>query len=85
MGLYNNLASIRDVYFESGSNLIYVASDENTAEFLVVDVTNPSSPALLSFLDLPFDLNGIYYLSVKDRVFAVGDGDLEEFIVITPQ
>ena len=85
LGLYNNLASIRDVYFESGSNLIYVASDENTAEFLVVDVTNPSSPALLSFLDLPFDLNGIYYLSVKDRVFAVGDGDLEEFIVITPQ
>lgn len=85
LGLYNHITNIGDLSLSSDNNFVYVASDENSAEFAVVDISSLTSPALFSFLDLPANLNGVSYHSGKDRVFAVGDDNGAEFIVIAPQ
>jgi len=76
---------INDVCFGPNSNYAYLATEASTKEFQLIDVSNPSSPTLVGSSDLDGILNGISYSPSKDRVFAVGNQDQGQFIVISPK
>lgn len=74
--------------FQKGENstYAYIASDSNTMEFLVMDVSSSQNPTLLGSLDISSnnDLNGVGYDEENNHVFCVGDLNTEEFIVFGP-
>ena len=78
---------VEDVDIYQGGSLTYAffATDESSAEFVLLDITNPSSTSLVSTLNLASQLNGIAYHEGKDRAFAVSEADSAELMVIGPQ
>ena len=63
----------------------FIASDENSMEFQVIDISTPASPSLVGFLDLSADLNGIAYNSGLDIAVAASDNNSTELTIIIPQ
>ena len=78
---------INDISLGNDNNYAFIGTDSNSGELQVVNVSNPSQPSLVGQGNTTpnNDLNGVIYYAGKDRVFAVGDSDTEEFIVIRPQ
>lgn len=84
LGMFDALDNANDLSFSSNDNYVFIASNENSAEFQLIDISSPASPVLLSSLNLSSDLNGIFYDESKDRAFAIGDSNSEELIIIQP-
>ncbi|MDH4358868.1 MAG: hypothetical protein OEV37_02950 [Candidatus Berkelbacteria bacterium] len=83
--IYNASGKVNDLCFGPNSNYTYLATEAADKEFQLIDVSNPSSPSLVGSSDLAGILNGISYSSSKDRVFAVGNQDQGQFVVISPK
>lgn len=86
LGTYNDHHDdIRDVSLGNSNNYAFLASDANSAEFQVIDISTLASPVLVGSYNISGDLNGIVYHENLDRVFAVGENNSKEMIVIAPQ
>ena len=84
LGSYDATQAIRDIAFGAGNIYAFLATDNDLADLQGIDVTNPAVISLVSSLDATAHLNGIAYEAARDRVFAVGDANNEEFIVVAP-
>jgi len=85
LGSYNDFGDdIQDISLGNNNNYAFLASDANSAEFQVIDISAPSAPVIVGSLNLNGDLNGITYSADLDRVFAAGDNNAEELVVIAP-
>lgn len=76
--------TINDMYYDSANNLVFVASDDNTAEFRVLDISDTANPLVLGALDLSGNMNGVWYIETRDMVLGVTDDNSGEFTVIEP-
>ena len=78
---------VEDVDVYQGDTLTYAffATDEGSAEFVLLDITNPSSTTLVSTLNLANQGNGIAYHEGFDRAFVASEADNAELMVIGPQ
>lgn len=85
ISVYNAGDAIRDIAFDAVNNYAFLATDVNSSEFQVIDLSSLASPVLLGSLDLTSDLNGIVYSTGSDRVYAIGENNTEEFVVFAPQ
>ena len=85
LGSYNDFGSkIQDISLGNNNNYAFLASDAGSAEFQVIDISNSSAPVLVGSLDLNECLRGIAYSADHGRVFAAGDANAEELVVIAP-
>lgn len=84
LGGYDAQDNVNDIAIDPSNDYIFLATDENNAEFQVVDVSNPSTPIYHADINLANDLNGIAYDSTQTLVVAVGDDNSEEVIIIQP-
>lgn len=87
ISLYNGSDDVRDTALGNSNEYLFIATDANSAELQILDISNISAPVLLGSYDTSGnnDLNGVVYASSFDRVFAVGDSNSEEFIILSPQ
>ena len=83
---YGVAGNVNDIALNVGGadTFAYTVTANSSLEFEAVDITNTSSPTSLGGINLT-GLNGVAYSSSLNRVFAVGESDTEEFLVIAPQ
>ena len=89
LGTFNTTGSeIFDITLESahGTNsktYAFMLTDGGW-DFLVLDITNPASPVLASFYDIPAytNMRGVAYSSIADRIFIATRVDAYELLVI---
>jgi hypothetical protein len=84
--------TINDLSLGNSNNYLFTAVSRTDREFQVIDISNSFSfpypvPALVGFYNVSGSnpLRGIAYNEDKDRAFAVGNLNTEEFIVIAPR
>lgn len=78
-------AAIRDLDLASGTNIIFAASDENSAELQIIDMNTPSSPIMTGIFNASRDFNGVDYVEEKDIVVVAGENNSKELIIVQPQ
>ena len=81
----NTGGSVNDLSLGNSNVHLFLAGNNNSADFQVLDISTISFPVVLGFLDLPANLNGVYYHGGIDRALVVGDDDGAEFAIIAPQ
>ena len=81
----DNGSRIRDIDLGNNGTYIFVASDENSAEFQIIDANDPDNLTTLSTFDAPNDFNGVAYDTDRDRAFLVGENNREELTIYQPQ
>ena len=80
--------AVNDIALNLGNSIyLFIATSNNSAEFQVIDVSSPASLTLFGSRDVTgtSPLLGIAYDQSLDRVFAVGQSDAQELLVIAPQ
>lgn len=77
-------STIRDIAINSSVTYAFIASDTNSGEFKVIDISVLTSLAQTGVLNLSADINGIAYDETNEVVYVVGESDTEEIIVIQP-
>ncbi len=85
-GSYDQGSQINDISFSGDNNYSFLATDENSAELQVVDITTLDSPSLYGSydaLDDP-DYNGVAYDDSQDQVVVASTSDSAEVCVIVP-
>lgn len=76
---------VNDLALTSDGGYAFLATDAQTAEFQVIDLTNTISPFVWgSFNVSGTSLNGVAYDAVRDRAYIVGASGSDEFIVMQP-
>lgn len=70
-----------------GGIYLFVTNGSATQELQVVNISNPASMSIFGTFDPPGNsiLYGVAYDLTKDRAFAVGNIDAQEFTIIKPQ
>jgi len=81
----DNGSAVRDLDLGNNNTYLFAASDQNDAEFQLIDVSNPNSISTLSTYNAPADFNGVDYDSDKDRAFFAAEDNEEELTILTPQ
>jgi Tfp pilus assembly protein PilV len=79
--------TINDVIMGSAqvaSQSAYIVSDEDTAEFQIFDISDFDNISQVSTINLQADLNGLDYDPSSGLIYAVGDSDNEELVLIQP-
>lgn len=85
-GLISPVAgAANDLSLGSSNSSVFMVNSDAASEFVAIDISTPATPALIGFYDAADTLEGVVYDSVSDRVFAVGDANAAEFIVLAPQ
>jgi hypothetical protein len=84
--------TVNDLSLGNSNNYLFTATSRTDREFQVIDISNSffppyPAPTLIGFYNASGSnpLRGITYDATKDRAFAVGDSNTEEFIVIAPR
>ena len=86
IGSYDVGDVVRDISLGNENNYIFIACDQNAAEFQVIDISTPATPAFISSMDLTADdLNGVAYHADQDRAYTVGERNDSEFRAFMPQ
>ncbi len=85
LGTLNLGGSVSDISLENPDGYALVALGSSSDDFAVVDISAPASPSLAGALSVSGNLSGVAYSSSKERAFAVGDGNSNEFVVYAPQ
>jgi len=74
---------VNDLVFD-GSNLIFAATSNSTADFRVVDISVPASPAIISSVDLTgTEAFGVAYDPTLDQCVVASEANVAEFIMVT--
>jgi len=81
---FNSGDHVNDVDVGNNNTNAFVASDEDSAEFQVFDISDLLNISQTSTLNLDPDLNGLDYHQSQALIFAVADSDAEELIVVQP-
>lgn len=78
---------VNDISIEPGNTYAFIADSNTSGEFQVIDMTTLSAPSIFGLINIPTAsaLFGVAYDTVKDRVYAVGSTDTQEFFVFAPQ
>lgn len=76
--------NVRDLSLGSGDSYLFVAGDLNSAELVVLDVSDPSDLTVLGSYNASSDLNGVVYSSTLDRAFGASESNSEELSVFAP-
>ncbi len=76
--------NVRDLSLASDNSLLFVATDENNAEFQVVNLDDLDNLTLEGSADLNDGINGVAYANSVDRVIAASDDNSNEFLVLQP-
>lgn len=89
LGSYDADDGINDIalnFADSGAT-VFLATDDNSSEFQVLDVSNLASPTLLTSINVASnsDLLGIAYDETLDAVVAVGANNSNEVLTFGPQ
>lgn len=84
LSTYDAQDDVREIDIDLAQNLVFLATEESSMEFQVVDVADINAPALYGFLNLSSRLSGIDYVAGFDRAFAVGPHNSTEFIILEP-
>lgn len=84
LATYDAQNTVRDLDAYSGNNLLFIASDENSAEIQIVDVSTPASPTLRGSYDGSSDVNGVAYETGNDFLVGAAEDNSEELIILTP-
>jgi len=72
--------TINDIYVEQ--NLVFLATSNPNREFQVVDITNPATPAVLSYLNFPQNATGVDY---ENNIVYVSVRSNDALRIITSQ
>lgn len=87
MGTYDTGGNVNDISLGNSNTYAFIADTDQTAEFQIIDISNPSSPILVCSTDLSgqVDLQGIAYSSSLNQAFGAGSSNSEELVIISPQ
>lgn len=87
LGSFNAGGQVNDVSLGRTNTYAFVAVASQSAEFQVVDISVPTTPALVGFTDLTGNvpLQGLAYSETFDRAFGAGTSNTNEFVVLAPQ
>lgn len=69
---------------EKNGNLVFVGTEDNTQEFIVLDTTNEASPSIFGALDLDFDVGDIVYYEAADLVYCGFRNGTFEMVIVLP-
>lgn len=76
---------IKSLDYSSSANLVFFANKEPTSDdYDSVDVSIPSTPTLLTSLNLNGEPNKLVYESSSDKVYMASGSDTQELQVIAP-
>lgn len=84
LNTYSYADSVRDLDLGVGDTYLFVAGDLNSAELVVLNVSNPSAMSLIGSYNASSDLNGVVYSSTLDRAFGASESNSEELSVFAP-
>ena len=84
-GSFNAGGAVNDISLGVANTYAFLATSSATAEFRVVDISNSAAPVNVGLFNSPDILRGIVYDEIKDRAYAVGNADAEEFTAMAPQ
>ena len=85
LGTYDAGGTVNDLVIGNGNQYVFIASDYNDAEFQVIDISEPSVPSLVGYVDLTTDMNGIAYSADYNIVVGACESDSQELVIISPQ
>lgn len=79
--------NINDISLDLAGNYIFLADQDSSAEFQVVDITTLATPILSTMVDITAvsPLFGVAYSSINDRVYGVGQSNSQELAVFAPE
>jgi len=79
--------SINDISLDLAGNYIFLADQDSSAEFQVVDITSLDKPILSTSVDITdvSPLFGVAYSSIHDRAYGAGASDSQELTVFAPE
>ncbi len=75
---------INDIELGNQDTYLWVLSDDNSNELMVIDITDDSSPSVVGTFDNSGDLNGGVYVPSQDTLYVGGENNLEEISVFQP-
>ncbi len=80
----NNLngSALRGLAIDPTNTYLFVSGDDNSEEFQVFDVSNPSSIVFQSLINYTGDINDLYYDASNDRLYGATDENSSEGIII---
>ena len=77
--------TVNDVTPSDDGSTVFLATSNTAADFQAIDITGAGAPTLLGSVNLSGTINGVAYdPPPRDRVYAVGALNTEEFTVIQP-
>lgn len=81
--------TINDVSYDNTLGYVFLAENNSTQEFQVINATTTPNPTLVGTYNINNDVsntaNGITYDSTRDRAYIANSADNAEFVVIMPQ
>lgn len=78
---------VNDISLGNNNLYVFTATSNNANEFRVVDITTLGTPTILGSVNITGNnqLFGVAYEPVGDRAYGVGDPNIQEFFVFSPQ
>jgi Tfp pilus assembly protein PilV len=73
---------VNEISLKNDNTMMFLATANATKAFIVVNITNITTPVQLSSLNVTGSLTGVTYDSGKDKVYGVGSNNSSEFVVI---
>ncbi len=84
LGTFAAGGQINDISLGNNNTYAFLGTSNTAREFAVVNIASPTSPVLLSGLNLTGNSFGVYYSSIFDRAFIANGSDTTEFIIVKP-
>jgi len=81
---YDVGGNINDISLGNDNNYVALATDHNTSEYQLIDISNPDSLSSVVSYDATNNLNGIAYSHEKCGVFTASIDNYAEFAIFNP-
>ncbi len=85
LGSFDTTATVNEIDLGNENNYIFVATNSATQEMQVIEIAAPASMRRVGAFSLAASIQGIAYDALRDRAFALGSADTEEFTVLIPE
>lgn len=85
LGSYSSNGDINDISTDSSGNFLFLATNSETSEFEVIDISDKKNPSNVVTEDLDNPLNGVSYSQTQEVVIAANNDSKKEFIIFAPE
>lgn len=83
LGTFTPTGVVNDIVLNSDNTLLFLATSNTTAEFRVLNISNPALMTSVTTLNTTGAANGITYDLIRLKVYLVTAADAEEFIILS--